>query len=388
MDKRLRKALVVLFCFASIHVIVVSTGHRYLYTTLQNTIFKGRLGPDIDEYQIFPSRVVEADTFHDLPFHASFGTFKLTDAEQNSVDELQPVALLILKKDSILFERYWENYSSDSKSNSFSAAKSIVNIAIGVAIREGKIDGLNQKVGDFLPEFASGANAELSIKHLLMMSSGIDFDEDYLNPFAFPARANYGTDLKGLVKKYTVTETPAQRFEYRSGNTQLLAFIIEKATGMTLSEYFSKRVWSRIGSKNEALWSLDTENGSEKAFCCFNSNARDFSRIGLLYLHSGELNGVRIVDSSFVKASVSPQNIVENDGSECVRYGLHWWLHDFNGERIFYARGILGQYIIVIPSMDIVIVRLGHKRIKPEGTDAPGDLALYLNIANRMNSEL
>lgn len=366
-----------------INLLIVITGHSYLYTTVNNTILKGRLGPEIFEYTIFDNREIAVGEPKPFPHSENFGHLVLTPEEEAEIEALEPVALLMLRNDSILFERYWEGYTFESWSNSFSAAKSLVNVAIGAAIEQGYIKSLDQPVSDFIPDFDFGVYPELSIRHLLQMSSGINFDENYLNPFAFPAKANYGTDLKALVGQYSVDRKPGQKFEYRSGNTQMLAFIIEKATGMKLGEFFSKSVWQKVGAEHPALWSLDVKDGDEKAFCCFNSNARDFARIGLLYLHGGELYGNRIVSEDFVRESVRNQNLKEVDGSFSKRYGLHWWRDRANGKSVYYARGILGQYIFVVPEDNMVIVRLGHKRIKPEGIKPPEDIYLYLNIADR-----
>ena len=136
------------------------------------------------------------------------------------------------------------------------------------------------------------------------MSSGLNWTEDYYNPIGQTAEAYYGTSLRSLVINLKVVEEPGKVFKYHSSCTQLLGFILEKATGKTISEYASEKLWKPMGVKHSALWSTDTKNGDEKAFCCINSNARDFARLGKLYLDYGSWDGVQLVDTSFiVKAS-------------------------------------------------------------------------------------
>ena len=106
------------------------------------------------------------------------------------------------------------------------------------------------------------------------MSSGFNYYEDYLNPFSYPARSLYGTDIREVHKRYKQVSEPGKRFNYQSANTQMLAFLLMKVTGKNLSEYASEKLWKPIGAEQEALWSLDHKDGVEKAFCCFNSNAR------------------------------------------------------------------------------------------------------------------
>jgi CubicO group peptidase (beta-lactamase class C family) len=305
---------------------------------------------------------------------------------------METVAFVVVKNDSLLHEQYWDGYGPDSRSNSFSMAKTFVSILIGAAIDEGKIKSIDQPVSDFLPEFKEGDNSKVTIKHLLTMSSGINFDEDYISPFAYPAQAYYGDDLKKLTYGYKVTEESGKFFKYLSGNSELLAFILMKATGKTLSEYMSEKIWIPLGAKNDALWSLDSKDGMEKAYCCFNSNALDFARLGKLYLDSGKWNGRQIINSDYVARSIVPAELNYPEGNKIDNYGYAWWLiPDYQpagqagkGHYIFYARGILGQYIICIPDQNLVIVRLGSKREKPKGNEHPPDMSYYIDAALEM----
>jgi len=173
---------------------------------------------------------------------------------------------------------------------------------------------------------------------------------------------------------------PGQAFKYSSGDTQLLGMCIEKATGSYLSHYVSKYFWQPMGAENEALWQLDHEpDGIEKAFCCISSNARDFARFGKLYLNDGKWNGKEILDSTFVKRSITPR--FEN----APEYGYGWWMNTFLGKKMFYMRGHLGQFVIVIPEDEMIIVRLGHQKgIQTNADPHSEDFYVYVEEAYEM----
>jgi CubicO group peptidase (beta-lactamase class C family) len=289
--------------------------------------------------------------------------------------EAQTTAFLVLKNDSVYYEEYWDGYNQDAISNSFSVSKSIVSILIGIAIDEGRIKSVDQKVSDFIPEFANGLNAQLTIKHLLTMSAGFDWDESYNSLFSPTTKAYYGSDLKKIMFGLKVIETPGVHFNYQSCNQLVLAYIIEKSCGKNLSEYASEKLWKPLGAQHDALWSLDRKDGFEKAYCCFNSNARDFSRIGTLMLHNGMFNGKRIVSAEYLKQSETPSNLIDEDGQRAHYYGYSWWLTHVGVQDVIYAQGICGQFIIVIPESKTVIVRLGKINMPKDGMSAAEYLA-------------
>jgi CubicO group peptidase (beta-lactamase class C family) len=193
------------------------------------------------------------------------------------------------------------------------------------------------------------------------MSSGLNWTESYYNPIGQAAEAYYGNHLSDLIKNLTVIETPGKVFKYNSACTQLLTFIVEEATGETISEYASKKLWQPMGAKHSALWSTDFEGGDEKGFCCINSNARDFSRLGKLYMSQGNWDGTQILDSSYIKDATSAARLLDEKGNKNTNYGYQFWLAERQGLSIYYSRGFLGQYVICIPEKDMIIVRLGRK---------------------------
>ena len=339
------------------------SGKTYVYRALYYN-FAG-----IDDNRIFEERIIAAPAPQPWPVSAQYNRKALPESFLTKQKELETVAFLVINRDSIRQEFYREGYRSKSLSNSFSMAKSVVSMLVGVALKEGKIKSLDQPVGDFLPEFKKGAKAKITLRHLLTMSSGLNWDESYSNPLSMTTEAYYGDDLKSLINRLEVIETPGKEFLYLSGNTQLLAFVLEKATGMSLSNYAATRLWRPLGAEQPAEWSLDKKDGTEKAYCCLYSNARDFARLGQLYLHNGIWKGDTIVPPSYVQASVTPTSLPDKlTGAKPGFYGLHWWIvPDYKGLKIFYARGILGQYIIVVPEKELVIVRLGEKRGEKKG---------------------
>ena len=151
---------------------------------------------------------------------------------------------------------------------------------------------------------------------------------------------------------------------------------------MTVSEYMSKTIWKRIGAKNEALWSLDKKDGLEKAYCCFYSNARDFARIGKLYLNKGLWNNERIISENYINSSIAAAYPLKTtDGKPVDFYGYHVWTTYYKNLDISFCRGIQGQYIITIPQKNLVIVRLGHKRSNEFINNIPSDVYTYIDFA-------
>jgi len=344
-----------------IHLIFEITGITYVYRAVYY------FTADIDDYKIFDNRKVIAGNYKPWPISENYNKVTMAPGLKDLLGSMNTVSFLVVKNGAIIYEKYWDDYSDSSRSNSFSMAKTIIGILTGIAIKEGKIKDLNQPVGNFLPEFNEGKKAKITIKHLLTMSSGLNWQESYLMPVSHTTEAYYGSDLWKLIQKLKVVKPPGTEFRYKSGDTQLMAFVLQEATNSSISDYASEKLWRPLNAKHNGLWSLDHENGMEKAYCCFNSNARDFARIGQLYLQNGYWNGTQLVQESYVKSSTTPPNLINNFGKEVSYFGYYWWLANYDGHPIYYARGILGQYIIVIPDIDVVAVRLGHNRGERSG---------------------
>ncbi|MFD1187507.1 serine hydrolase domain-containing protein [Pontibacter rugosus] len=341
---------------------------------------------DIDDNKIFEQHSIAAPAAaQPWPLAQQYNRQSLPQELEVLHKELESVAFLVIRNDSILQEQYWDGYSDESLSNSFSMAKSVVSMLIGAAIQEGKIKNVEQPVGNFLPEFRQGKKASIKIKHLLWMSSGLNWDESYSNPLSMTTEAYYGTDLKKVIDRLEAVQEPGQQWEYKSGDTQVLGFILQAATGKSLSAYAAEKLWQPLGAAHDAEWSVDRQDGIEKAYCCFFSNARDFARLGKLYLNKGIWNGDTLVPPAYVKASLTPNGLIKaSDGEKVDFYGYQWWLIPaYKGQEIFYARGILGQYIIVIPEKELIIVRLGKERGERIG-DHPSEVLAMIDAVNKM----
>jgi CubicO group peptidase (beta-lactamase class C family) len=316
---------------------------------------------DIDDYTIFSNHTVAVGQPQPWPVAEHFNRPVMPDTVKNLLEGIQSIGVAIIKNDSLLFEKYWDGYSDTSKSGSFSMAKSITSLLIGAALQEGRIKSIGEPVGNYLPEFTTGEKANVRIVDLLTMSSGTNWDESYSNPFSVTAALYYSNDVYTIATGVQMVKQPGTYHSYKSGDTQLLGLVLEKATKKTLSEYAAEKLWQPMGAEHPALWSTDRPGGHEKAYCCFNTNARDFARIGQLMLDSGRWKGTRIIPADYYSKSVAPCRIMDNSKKPCDYYGFQWWLVPYE-PGVFYARGILGQYIIVMPAQRLVIVRLGKHR--------------------------
>lgn len=343
----------------------------------------------IEDYSLFHNREISTANAQEWETSPVASNLELDEESLKKLNELETIAYLIIKDGKIVFEQYWDGYGTESLTNSFSMAKSIVGLLIGAAIDDGYIENTDQKVCEFIPEFNNEQNKNLTIKDVLTMSSGLNWDESYGSLFSTTTEAYYGKDIKKLIYSLQVVETPGKTFKYLSGNTQLLAMIVESATGKKIGEYASVKFWKPMGAVNPALWCLDDNGGMEKAYCCFNSNARDFARWGYLVLNNGVWNNDTLISPNYIKETITPLTHLKNtDGKPVDYYGYQWWLQKINNEYVPYMRGILGQYVFVIPSKNAVVVRLGHIRTKTYTNHHPDDTYLYLETAQKLLSKL
>lgn len=313
---------------------------------------------DIKDHKIFKSRPLTAGTsaFH---FHTTpSGKFpkELNGTPFDAyLEDNKTVAFLIIKNDTIQYEKYFKGYDKELVVPSFSMAKSVTSLLIGCAIDEGFIKSVDEPITNYIPELAQNGFEKVTIKHLLQMTSGLQFNESYVNPFGDAASFYYGTNLRKEIGKMTLKSEPGKKFEYVSGNTQLLGLVLERAlNGKSITSYLQEKIWTPLGMEYDASWSIDREeNGLEKTFCCLNARARDFAKIGRLYKNKGNWNGKQIISQQWVEASTK---LDTSEGSANF-YQYQWWLPT-PGED-FMAEGILGQFIYVHPAKDLIIVRLG-----------------------------
>ncbi len=376
------KTIRILFYTAAILLLIILIAPSYTWRALLHGHAK------INNYTIFENRLVPVAVAIPWQHDSLYNSLKIDPSQLLSFDSFGTTAFVLIHNNKILHEEYWDGTSDTTRSNSFSAAKSIVSLLIGCLVDEGKIKSVEQPVTDFLPDFKSTNGFTLRIKDLLTMSSGLDWDEGYSSLFSPTTKAYYGTQLEDQVLGLSVKSEPGKIFSYQSCNTELLALIIAKASGETLSDYASEKLWKPLGAEHSAFWSLDRDGGVEKAYCCFNSTATDFARIGQIVLDSGQFNNKQIVSKAYLKQATSPALwIAGEDGNPCNYYGYQFWMLTYKGHKVVYARGILGQYIFIIPSLNAVIVRRGTDRSKSYRNFAPTDVYTYLDAAFEMLGE-
>jgi CubicO group peptidase (beta-lactamase class C family) len=318
---------------------------------------------DIKDHKKFQSRPLTADT---SPFNfqtTNSGKFpKELDGKpfDKYLEDNKTVAFLIIKNDTIQYEKYFKGYDKQSIVPSFSMAKSVTSILIGCAIDQGLIKSVDEPITNYIPELTKNGFEKVTIKHLLQMTSGIKFNESYVNPFGDAASFYYGRNLRKVIGKMKLKSEPGKRFEYVSGNTQLLGLVLERSLkGKTITSYLQEKLWTPLEMEYDASWSIDRKkNGLEKTFCCLNARARDFAKIGRLYKNKGNWNGKQIVSQKWVEESTK----LDTSEGSAKFYQYQWWLPTPNED--FMAEGILGQFIYVNPTKDLIIVRLGKKEGK------------------------
>ena len=340
-------------------------GVRTIYLTGNNTAF-------ISDYEYFENREIKNSVPQPWLIHEKYNSVKQSENLKKLNEERKTKSFLVIKNDSIVFEKYFDDHKSSSLSNSFSVAKSIVTSMMFKAIMEGKIKGLNQPLSDYFDEYKEGLASELTVGDLASMSSGMKWSEKYYSVINITSESYFTDDIRSVVLRQDIIDKPGQNFRYSSGDTQLLGMVIEKATGTTLTNYLSEKFWQPMGAENSALWQIDSEEyGMEKAYCCIAGTARDFARFGKLFINKGKWNDEMILDPSYIDLSINP--VFENS----PYYGYGWWLYNYEDKKVFTMNGHRGQFVISFPDENIIIVRQGEDN--NEGSnDSSSDLFKYI----------
>ena len=376
--KRVLKWFLVLL--AAIVAVIYIFDLSYLVRAVRVTYLTGHKTAFLEDYTYFNNREIKAGTAQPWNISENYNKVKSTKKLEQTHKELQTTSFLIIKSDSIWHESYYDIGAVDSKTNSFSVAKSIVTSALGKAIDLGMIPNLDTKVMDYLPELTGEFANEVTVGDLASMASGQKWDEHYYGPTSVTTQAYFKKDLRKLMLSLPIENRPGEKFIYQSGDTQLLAMVLEKATKMTLADFLSQYFWQPMGMEQDALWQIDhADDGIEKAYCCIASNARDFAKFGKLYMQGGMWNGKQILSTAFVFLSINPRF------KDSPQYGYGWWLSTYKNKHIYYMRGHLGQFVIVIPEDELIIVRLGHLKGEQTKTDPhSNDLYIYIDEAFNM----
>jgi CubicO group peptidase (beta-lactamase class C family) len=269
--------VIIAIIFSSVYVLNLEyfiKGIRVVYLNGQTTVF-------IDDLKYFDYEIIKAND-EKFPWNESENLVVTFSDEFEQINkEFGTVAYVVIHKDTIIAEKYYKGYSSNSSSNSFSMAKTLVSMMMGKALELGYINSLDDKVVDYIPELKGEFASDVRIIDLATMTSGLDWDEGTSNPFSPVAKQYFVSDVKELMLNQPIIEKPGEKNHYSSGNTQLLSILIERASGIKTDKFFGDEIWSKINPDNDAYWQVDSKKrGNIKSFCCFHSNARDFSRLG------------------------------------------------------------------------------------------------------------
>lgn len=369
-----------LFLITLLIIGLVATGHKYILTAVSKTYLKGHNTANIDDYTAFDTREIKSSKNIPWPINNNFSK-SLPNDFLKSVEENDGIAFLIAHKGEIISENYFSGYDDKSKTNSFSMAKTVVTLLLGKAIEEGYIESFDQPITDFIPEFKEKITGKTpTIGSFSTMTSGYDWDEHYYSPFSPTVELLYGDDVESFVLEGTFTEYEEPFHYYSSASTQILAIAIKRALkaknpDATLAAYLSEKFWQPLGMNDDGLWHLD-KKGMELSYCCLNTNARNFAKFGQLMLQNGFWNGQQLIDSNYVAQMHTP-GVVDY-------YGYSTWINTTNPTPYYLFRGHLGQYIIIVPSEELVIVRLGKTRGKGGDEGVDETLNSYVNEAIKL----
>lgn len=264
-------------------------------------------------------------------------------------------SFVVLHDGKLVHEWYGDDFDTSTRQPSFSVAKSMVSLLIGQSIGRGEITEDTLLV-DVVPELKTGGDYDLiTVGHLLDMKAGVAVSEVYRRywPFTGTSLMYLTEDLPAFVANRTeVDRVPGEKGQYRSVETQLLGLVLEKVTGENLSTLLSEGIWTPMGAEADATWSLDREDGHEKAFAAVNAVARDYARLGQLVLDDGRAGDTQVIPEAWIERISTPSVQLGDMG-----YSAQWW-HPFEGSETMSALGIHGQYVFIDPVQDVVVVKL------------------------------
>jgi len=366
----MRKAIRILAIVVTIVAIIIAGIFLWAYlSTGSSLIARGIMWGDSDAGDLhrFPTRQVMAssdpvvfepaaeDLLSQLPI-----TEKAIQADEMPLEEFlemtNTTAFIVLHGDQLLYEAYFNGSSREAIQSSFSAAKSFTSTLVGIALDEGYIQSLDDPITAYLPELLAldPRYAEITVRHLITMSSGLRWDRDESNPLSDDFLTYYSPNLRETALSSEIVETPGQTFRYNDYNPLLVGMILERATGMSVSDYMGSRLWQPMGAEGEGSWSLDSErSGFEKMFVGVNGRAIDLVKLGWLFLNGGKNGDVQVVAESWVEEATRQ----DNNTDPAAEYQYYWWVDEETGA--YYAEGDKCQFIYVLPSADLVLARFG-----------------------------
>lgn len=294
----------------------------------------------------------------DFQNHAIVGDMK------SFMEETGTYAFLVIRNDTILYEEYFNHSERSSIQTSFSTAKSVLSLLVGLALSEKKIDKITDPITKYIPELIEEDErfADITIKHLLTMRSGLSFERGVSFPFVTadePLTYSHPDLRKVAIKKTEIKTESGVVFLYNDYNALLLGLILERVLGEPVSEYLERKIWKPLGMEYDASWITD-ENNFEQMQSGLNARAVDFAKLGRLVLHNGFWEGEEIVDSLWISRSSQPRDTLTFRSGQQWAYGYMWWTALRPGlQPDIFACGHMGQFIYISPTSNTVIIRNG-----------------------------
>lgn len=292
------------------------------------------------------------------------------DGKQRTLDDYlnaRPVSgFLVAKGDTVLVERYQYGRNDRHRLTSFSMAKTVTGLLVGLAVQDGAIKSVDDRVAMYVRELRGTEYGRTPIRALLQMASGVRFDENYADTSSDIYRlANIALSGEGSLAAVKVfnqrVAEPGERFSYSSADTLVLGLVVAAATGKPLADYASERLWKPLGAQADASWITDRK-GQEITFAYYNAALRDWARLGLMLAHEGKWNGQAVVPRAWVLASTTVQPgspfwfKTLKPSAHVPGYGYQTWLLATK-QRTFAMRGLRGQWVMVSPQQKIVLVQ-------------------------------
>jgi CubicO group peptidase (beta-lactamase class C family) len=342
-------------------------GHGYFWRALAATYLQGHATAHIDDASNFAQRVIQAGVDQPWPEDPKKNQKSLDPALLAQLQQHGTAAFLVAHQGAILHEQYFAPYNASSRTNSFSMAKTITTLQVGLAVQQGLISSFDAPITEQIPEYAQDPRGhKATVAQLSAMKSGHDWTENYYLPLNVTTELYFGRDAQDVVLRQGFEREPGSAYEYSSGSTQLLGVFLKRALAakepaLTLSEHLSRSLWKPMGMSHDAIYTLDrpeTEGGMERTYCCIFATAKDYARIGQLFLQDGQWQGQNLIDKAFMERIRKPDLV--------PFYGHSLWM-DWQYKHPFYSlQGHQGQYVIVVPSKQLVVVRVGQFRNKKE----------------------
>jgi len=353
------------------------TGNGFIVTAFKNTYLSGHITANINDHTSFEINTIKTGNKSPLPKHPNYNQKLLSNDFIDELNKYKTAAFLVIKDGQVFSEHYLNGYHDRSRTNSFSMAKTVTAMMLGIAIEEGHIESLDQPISDFLPEFKDDPlGKSATIGQLAQMNSGYEWDENYYTPFSPTVELLYGDDITQFLLEGHFSTPPGEFWEYSSASTQLMGIFILRAlqkagAADSLSDYLSRKVWQPLEMNDNALWHLD-DSSMELVFCCVNTNARNFAKLGVLMMNQGNWNDQQIISTNYVQKMISQVSEMDYD------YGLSTWLDYGQEPKFYWFSGHLGQYIINVPKHNLVIVRLGEFTSPEIDPNERGSIARYI----------